>query len=370
MQQFLCAREGQLLHDRRYRDLNPLLARPLVAGTVTTHGAAALPQRPRHALPSGAPRLAEARRAAIGRVAQHRPDGGAFPPGADLPRGRPLLVEPASDRRDAPARDDVVLVDVANNACFGLDHDVRRGAVLTLANVAITIGRTAQDADLTSPRAVQLPPTGPFENLSAFVLGDHALKLYQQLIFGRGARRAVVEAGLDPVTSELFDQQDLVGVLPAQPIRTVHEHHLDVTGGRQVPHPFQSRPFQRRPAIAVVFEDPLLRHPEIERHGPLYQCRRLARDRVRFALLVRGHARVYRRHLHVDPPFHRPARYVTLRQRQPDASGPAPATCRPGRACCRRADRTCNRAAPAAEHSVVVVHPRRWRKESRNAVTA
>ena len=36
------------------------------------------------------------------------------------------------------------------------------------------------------------------------------------------------------MTSELFDQQHLVGVLSAQPIRTVNEHDLDVAGGRQL----------------------------------------------------------------------------------------------------------------------------------------
>ena len=87
-----------------------------------------------------------------------------------------------------------------------------------------------------------------------------------------------------PLTSELFDQQDLVGVLPTQPVRTMDEHHLDVAGGRQVAYLFQSGPFESRPAIALVFEDPLLGHLQIERRGPLDQRRRLARDRVRFAL--------------------------------------------------------------------------------------
>ena len=50
--------------------------------------------------------------------------------------------------------------------------------------------------------------------------------------------------------------------------------------------PLESGPFERRPAIPVVFEDPPPGHLEMERRGPLDQCRRLTRDRVRFALLV------------------------------------------------------------------------------------
>ena len=102
---------------------------------------------------------------------------------------------------------------------------------------------------------------------------DH---LFVTALVASGVRRA----GSDPVTSELFDQQHLVGVLSAQPIRTVNEYDLDVARGCQVAHPFQSRPFERRPAIAVVLEDPVPRHFEIERRRPLDERRRLACDRV------------------------------------------------------------------------------------------
>ena len=224
------------------------------------------------------------------------------------------------------------LVDVAHDARFGLNDDVRGRCIVSLPKITIAIRGAAHDADLARSRAVPLPPPRPFEDLGAFVFGDHALKLHQQLILGGGARRGIEEASLDPVTSELFDQQHLVGVLPAQPVRTVDEHDLDIARDRQVAHPFQSRPFERRPAIAVVLEDPVPRHFEVERRRPLDQRRRLAGNRVRFALPVRGYARVDRRHLHVDAPF---------RAWQPDACGPVPATRRRrrGRACRREVDR-------------------------------
>ena len=135
VQQLLRPREGRLVDDRRYRDLDPLLARPFAGRTVATRNGAAHPQRPRYALLAGHspdyPRLAEAGRAAIGRVAQHLPHRRGPPAGPGLPRGHALLVEPPADPLDAPARDGVVLVDVAHDARFGLNDDVRGRCIVS-----------------------------------------------------------------------------------------------------------------------------------------------------------------------------------------------------------------------------------------------
>jgi hypothetical protein len=60
---------------------------------------------------------------------------------------------------------------------------------------------------------VPFPAPRALKNLRAFVLGDHPLKLHEELIRGRGALRCVQKAGLDAVPGELFDQQNLVGYL-------------------------------------------------------------------------------------------------------------------------------------------------------------
>ena len=95
-----------------------------------------------------------------------------------------------------------MLVDVAHDARFGLDHDVRSRCIVSLPKITIAVRGAAHDADLARSCAVPLPPTRPLEDLSALVFGDHALKLHQQLILGGGARRGIEETGLDPVTSE------------------------------------------------------------------------------------------------------------------------------------------------------------------------
>ena len=115
------------------------------------------------------------------------------------------MLQPVDRQVSSPCG--VVLVDVAHDARFGLDDDVRSRHIVTLPEITISIGSATHDADLARSRAVPLPPTRPFEDLGALVFGDHALKLHQQLILGGGARRGIEETGLDPVTSELFDQQ-------------------------------------------------------------------------------------------------------------------------------------------------------------------
>jgi hypothetical protein len=55
-------------------------------------------------------------------------------------------------------------------------------------------------------------------DLGAFVLGHHALDLKQQIVFRRGADRAVEEDHLDPGPPELVDQQHLVGIVAGQAV--------------------------------------------------------------------------------------------------------------------------------------------------------
>ena len=62
------------------------------------------------------------------------------------------------------------------------------------------------------------------------------------------------------MASKFLDQQDLVGILPAQPVGSVHQDGINLPFRRQVAHPLEPRPLEGRTAIAFVFEDPLVRH--------------------------------------------------------------------------------------------------------------
>ncbi len=217
-----------------------------------------------------------------------------------------MIVELAHNGADAESRHRVPLIDVPHHTRFRLNHRVRGRSLITLAEVAIAIRGAAQHADLTRSGAVPLPAARALEDLGPLVLGDHALKLHEELIFGGGALWRIEKARFDTLSRELFHQQDLVGILAAQAIGRVDEHGLNLPFGRQVAHALKPRPLKRRPTIAVVFENPGRRHFEIERLRQLDQCGRLAPDRMRLALLLRGHPSVNRGHPHAHPPLRVP----------------------------------------------------------------
>lgn len=361
VQQFLRARKGVLGDERRHRDLDPFLARPLVVSTVAAGHSAAQAQRARHTLARGHAGLPETGRAAICRVAQHGPDHGALPPGTGLARGHTLVVEPAGDRPDAPARRRVPLIDLPHHARLGLDHRIRGGRFITLAEIAIAVRGAAQDADFARSRPVTLPAPRALKNLCAFILSDHALKLDQKLILGRCALRGLQKPRFHAVTGELFDQQDLIGVLATQAIGRVHEHGLDLPFGRQVAHPLQAWPLERGPAIPVVLENPGPRHLEIEGLRQLGQRRGLARNRVCLALLRRGHSGVDRGHRHAQTPLQWP---------QVGGLGPEPKSRTRERACWPGVDQMRSRAQPATDRDGLAAQPRGRRTAPRNAASA
>jgi len=199
---------------------------------------------------------------------------------------------------------------------------------------------------------------GSLEPRSFYRIGDVSIEAWARV-------EACMEPDLPPpadaVPRELFDQQDLVGILATQAIGTVDEDGLDLPFGRQIAHPLQTWPFERGAAIALVFDDPGLRYLEFDRPRPLDQRRRLTRNRVRLALLLRGDPRVDRRHLHAHAPLQRP-RAAGL--------GPGPTSRTHGRACRPGADRTHSRAEPAAGRDGRAVQPRRRRTPPSNAASA
>src|SRR5262249_22218658 len=361
LQQFLRAGKDWLVDERRHRNLNPVLAGPFVIGAIARGRAASHSQRPRQPLTCRDARLPEARRAAIGRIAQHRPDRRALPTRAGLARGDAFVIEPPHDRRDAPSRHRVVLKDLPHDARLHIEDGIRRRRVIGLANVPVAVRGATQHADFARSGPMTLAASRPLEDLGPFVLGDHALELNEELVLRRRALRRVQKTGFDAVTGELLDQQNLIGIFATQPIRAVDENGLNLSVGRQVAHTLQARAFERGPAIAVVFEDPGLRHFDVECPRQLDQRCRLAHNRVRLALLLRGDPRVNRCHPHAGAPS-------SWRRAGVLASGPE--SRRPGRAWWLATDRRCNRAERTRYRGASAAHPRRRWKAPRNPVSA
>ncbi len=199
-----------------------------------------------------AARFPETGKSTIGGVAQHRPDHRALPARPGLARSHALVIEPPRNRPDAPARRRIVRIDLPHHARLGINDGIRRGRVLTLAQVAVAVGGATQHTHFPSASPMSLAAARAFEDLGTLVLGDHALKLHEELIFGRGALRRIEKTGGHTLASELLDQQDLVGILAAQTIGRVDEYGCESAlrppGRARAPGPVvrASRRYSRR----------------------------------------------------------------------------------------------------------------------------
>jgi hypothetical protein len=81
---------------------------------------------------------------------------------------------------------------------------------------------------------VALATARALKDLRPLVLGDHALKLQQQLVFRRIALRRLDEYRLNATAGELFREQDLVGVFAAEPVGRVDEDGLKLALGSEI----------------------------------------------------------------------------------------------------------------------------------------
>ena len=144
---------------------------------------------------------------------------------------------------------------------------------------------------------------GALSNLGPFVLGNHALELHQQLIFGRSCGRRLQEYQLDSIACELFRQQDLIGIFTAQAVRRVDQHGCDLACSGQVSHGLQARAQQRSSTIAFVLKLPVGRNKVAVSLGVVDQSRSLALNGVILLLLIRRDTSVDGcRSVHTSPP--------------------------------------------------------------------
>src|SRR5262249_15053464 len=155
-----------------------------------------------------------------------------------------------------------------------------------------------QHADFALASTVSFAAARALQNLCSFIFCNHALELYEQLIFRRRTARRAYKQGLDACARKFLDQKNLVRVSSAQPIRRVDEDGLYQPLGSKIAHPLEARTDQACPAIAVVLEDPFLRHFEPLLVGERNQRSRLAGDRVLLPLFVRRYTSVDCRGLH------------------------------------------------------------------------
>ena len=94
-----------------------------------------------------------------------------------------------------------------------------------------------------------LATASAFENLRAFVLGDHSLHLQEQLVFGRLPEAVVEKDDIDARTLELVEQEDLIGVLAGQAIGRLDVEAVHSSHGGEVTQALQSRAHEGGPTV-------------------------------------------------------------------------------------------------------------------------
>jgi hypothetical protein len=88
----------------------------------------------------------------------------------DLPNGQAIATDPGKYLADEPG--------------FIRDHFISRlSPARILCDIAVAIGRTAEDIHDSRPGGVPLAAPMPFDNFGPFILGDHPLHLQEEVIF-------------------------------------------------------------------------------------------------------------------------------------------------------------------------------------------
>ena len=253
--------------DRGNRKRNPLGRRTVLVA----HGRAAATRR---GFRLAADRLAAVvvHRADVGLVVQH-PGHGAGPPARESRGGHVRRFGQA--QRDLPHAEmfvDVPAEDLPHDLRLGFRHlDVGRDAV-TPWNPPVAVG-DLPPAHFALSRAKELAATIAFRDLDALVFGDRALDLRKQArlrIIGQGL---VEKDHLDAEALELFENQDLIGVLAREAIRTQDERGLERSCLGAVAQPVEARPVQTRAAVSVV-------HADVGIHDVVMLLTRPARERI------------------------------------------------------------------------------------------
>src|SRR5438874_805169 len=182
VEQLLGTGEALFRHQGRHGDLDPLFARAFVAccGAGRSYTPPTLwAHNPRPCRDTG---LAEAGGTAIRGVAQHRPNGRAFPARACLASRDAFSIDPPGDLPDATPLDCVHLIDAPHYSGLAFIDDVSGGRLVGLANVTISIRSVAQHAHFARLCPVSLAAAPALQDLHSVIFCHPALALNQELI--------------------------------------------------------------------------------------------------------------------------------------------------------------------------------------------
>jgi len=177
------------------------------------------------------------------------------PAGARVPRPE---IQALEDLADAQALVDQPAVEHPCHGGFALvDHQVPRYPLL-FEHVPIAVGGPPAD-ELPAPRLLQLAPPKALAEQRTLVLGDGALDLQQEMVIGIVAERMLQEKDGAAAVPELFEQQNLVRVLPGEAVGAQHGDRFELAFAGVVPQTVEAGPVEAGAAVPFVGVD-MFRH--------------------------------------------------------------------------------------------------------------
>jgi hypothetical protein len=158
---------------------------------------------------------------------------------ADLAQAEPVVADPVEHRLN-----DLGLV----------RNHIEAGDPATLILGHVTVPKRRRGERTQQARARRMTASAPtaLEDLGAFIFGNHALHLQQQVVLGCAADGTVQEDNLGAAATELLHQQGLMGVTAGQTVRRKHIKPRDASRGHRIAQSFKCRANEQRTAVAVV----------------------------------------------------------------------------------------------------------------------
>src|SRR3954452_14168790 len=156
-----------------------------------------------------------------------------------LANGEPLLKHPG--------------IELTDHGCLRLVDDQVCGHDAAARLVAIAVGDLRTE-DIAVARFLQLATPEPLSEHGALILRDGALDLQQKLVIWVVRNRVVQKDDLAAGAAELLHEQDLVGILPREPVGADHGHHVNGSVADSVSERVQRGTVQARPAVALITE--------------------------------------------------------------------------------------------------------------------
>jgi len=186
-------------------------------------------------------------------VSQHAAQGRGVPDGLSFSARDPALLQTAADLAQAePVVADPVEHGLNDLSLVRNHIEACHPATLILGHITVPKRRRGERTQQARARRMTASAPTALEDLGAFIFGNHALHLQQQVVLGCAVDGTVQEDNLGAAASELLHQQGLMSIAAGQPVGRKHIKPRDASRSHRIAQPFECRANEQRTAVAVV----------------------------------------------------------------------------------------------------------------------